>query len=159
MTVQGLERFIKPDLTESEADELIAQGPDAVRWAFLEFASRLKLAQVAEGSSPGINTPSGQIPLYKKPNRESRRRKKSGAKKGHAGTRRAAPERIDEVKEHTLKTCPCCGEALGAAFEERERITEDIPEVKSVVTKHIIRRYRCTGGSDERLPDLETSRS
>lgn len=143
MTVQGLEKFIRSDLTESDIDDLMKLGPDAVRWAFLEFASRLKMAQTAEDSSPGINTPSAQIPLYKKPNRESRRRKKPGAKKGHAGKRRAMPERIDEVKEHELETCPCCGEALGAAFEERERVTEDIPEVKSVVTKHVIKRYRC----------------
>ena len=146
-------------MAESDVDELMALGPDAVRWAFLEITAQWGKSQEDASPSANVNTPSGQIPLYKKPNRESRRRKKTGAKKGHAGTRRAAPERIDEVKEHTLKTCPCCGEALGKAFEERKRVTEDIPEVKSVVTKHIIRRYRCTGGSDERLPDLETSRS
>ena len=140
MTALGLERFVKPDLTDSEVDELFSLGPEAIRWAILEYSAQLKQA---DKPAFGPNTPSGQIPLYKKPNRESRRRKKPGAKSGHAGKRRAAPERIDEVKEHELEICPCCGEALGAAFEERERITEDIPEVKPVVTKHIIRRYRC----------------
>jgi len=146
--VQGLERFISPDLTESKIDELLALGPDAVRWAFLEITARWKqdrelldASQSSEISNP--STPSGQIPVYEKSNMKKRRRGKVGAKDGHAGRRRAAPERIDEVKEHALEKCPCCGEALEAAFEERERVTEDIPEVKSVVTKRIIKRYRC----------------
>jgi transposase/IS1 family transposase len=92
-----------------------------------------------------INTPSGQIPVYEKPNAKPRRQRNPGAKKGHPGARRETPETIDEEKQHDLEKCPCCGEALGAAFEERTRITEDIPEVKPVVTKHIIRRYRCKG--------------
>ena len=143
MTVQGLERFISPDLTESEIDELLALGPDAVRWAFLEFAARLREAQEKDASAHGVNTPSGQVPVYEKSNIKKHRRGKVGAKHGHAGRRRASPERVDEVKEHTLETCPCCGEALGAAFDERDRITEDIPEVKPVITMHIIKRYRC----------------
>ena len=139
MTVEELERFISPDLTESEIEELMALGPDAVKWAFLEFASRLRQAHGNETTDP--STPSGQIPVYKKPNAKTRRGK-VGAK-GHPGKRRAAPERIDEVKEHTLEVCPTCGEALGAAFETRTRITEDIPEVKPVITEHHIARYRC----------------
>ena len=139
MTALGLERFVKPDLTDSEVDELFSLGPEAIRWAILEYSAQLKQA---DKPAFGPNTTSGQIPVYEKPNARTRRGK-VGAKVGHAGTRRPPPERIDEIKNHELETCPCCGEALGAAFDERERITEDIPEVKSIVTKHIIKRYRC----------------
>jgi transposase len=142
MTVPGLERFIKPGLTKSEAKELIALGPEAVIWALLTFAAQLKQAREND-TAHDISTPSGQIPVYKKPNLQKLRRRKPGAKEGHPGTRRETPERIDEEKEHDLEKCPCCGEALGAPFEERTRITEDIPEVKPIVTKHVIKRYRC----------------
>jgi transposase len=137
-----LERFVKPGLTEKEVDELLACGPGAVRWALLEYSARLEPTQGEGMQSTGPNTPSGQIPVYKKPGAKTRR-KKMGAKEGHPGKRRASPERIDEVKEHTLECCPGCGEALGAAFEVRTRIVEDIPEVKPVITEHRIARYRC----------------
>lgn len=139
MTLQGLERFIKPGLNKDEVEELLRLGPESITWVLLELSARL-VAALEPDLTP--NTPSGQIPVYEKPNAKTRRGK-MGAKEGHPGTRRVAPERIDEVKEHTLEVCSCCGEALEAAFDVRERITEDIPEVKTVVTKHIIKRYRC----------------
>ena len=146
VAVQELEKFIKPGLTEAEVDELLSMRPEEIRWAFLEITARwAQEREILDSSQTGEispSTPSGQIPVYEKPNTK-RRRGKVGAREGHPGKRREAPERIDEVKEHTLERCPCCGEALEAAFEERERITEDIPEVKSVITKHIIKRYRC----------------
>jgi len=145
VAVHEIERYIKPGLTETEVDELLLMEPGEIRWAFLEITARwahdreiLESSRTAE-ISPYSSVPSGQIPVYEKPN-VNRRRGKVGAKEGHLGTRRKTPERIDEEKEHALEKCPCCGEALEAAFEERERITEDIPEVKSIVTKHIIKR-------------------
>lgn len=144
MAIQGLEKYVKPDLTDSEVDELFSLGPEATRWAILEYSAQLKQAQGNDLPASGPNTPSSQIPVYEKPNAKTRHGK-IGAKEGHAGKRRAVPERIDEVKEHTLEVCPCCGEALGAAFEVRTRIVEDIPEVKPVITEHRIARYRCKG--------------
>jgi len=147
MAEHSVETYVKANLSREEAERLYELGRDAVIWAILEITARwqkdreiLDLSQSSELSNPNI--PSGQIPVYEKPN-VNRHRGKVGAKEGHLGTRRKTPERIDEEKEHALEKCPCCGEALEAAFEERERITEDIPEVKSIVTKHIIKRYRC----------------
>jgi len=137
------ETYIKANLSRQEAERLYELGREAVIWALLEFAARLKGADGKEYPLSDPSTPFGQIPVYKKPNRESRRGRKPGAKEGHAGARRETPQKVDEEKVHELTKCPCCGEALGAAFEERERITEDIPEVKPVITKHIIKRYRC----------------
>jgi transposase/IS1 family transposase len=142
MTVNGLKRFISPDLTECEIEELIALGREAVKWAFLEFAARLKQAESIDEPLQDANTPSGQIPLHEKKSVKTKPGK-TGAKEGHEGKRRLVPEKIDEVREHMLENCPCCGETLGSAFETRTRMVEDIPEVKPVVTEHRIARYRC----------------
>jgi transposase len=144
MRVSALRGYIKPGLRESEADELIKLGPAAVRWVLLELSARWKAAVGAGSEEPVTpSTPSGQIPLYTKPNKSTRGRKKAGRKAGHPGARREEPKGIDEEKEHLLESCPCCGEPLGEPFEQRTRITEDIPEVKPVITKHLINRYRC----------------
>ena len=47
--------------------------------------------------------------------------KQSGQKEGHKGYSRHIPERIDEVKEHKLDTCPDCGEPVSDTQEIRER--------------------------------------
>ena len=139
----GVERYVKANLSEDEARALYRLGEGAVVWALLQISARWKAA--VEGGAEAItpSTPSGQIPPYLKPNKPSSRWKKPGRKVGHRGARRQAPERIDEEKEHALDTCPCCGEPLGEPFEQRTRVTEDIPEVKPVITKHTINRYRC----------------
>jgi transposase len=150
MPDRTLQNFIKANLSRDEAERLYEMGREAVIWALLEITALLGQEQSKDEPSAGANTPSGQIPVYEKPNAK-RRSGKVGAIEGHPGTRRQAPERIDEVKERALEICPRCGGSLEAAFDERERVTEDIPEIKSVVTKHIIKRYRCKhcGGTFE----------
>lgn len=144
MRVSALREYIKPGLKESEADELIKLGPAAVKWVLLELSARLKASANKGGEEPVTpSTPSGQIPPYKKPNKSTRGRKKPGRKVGHRGARRKEPGRIDDEKEHGLEICPCCGEPLGEPFAQRTRITEDIPEVKPIITRHTINRYRC----------------
>jgi transposase len=139
----GVERYVKANLSEDEARTLYRLGEGAVVWALLEFSARWKAAGDGNEEQVTTSTPSGQIPLYKKQNKPSRGRKKPGRKKGHPGARRKEPERIDEEKTHSLEICPCCGEALSEPFDHRTRITEDIPEVKPIITKHTINRYRC----------------
>ena len=150
VAVHEIEKYVKPGLTEAEVDELLSMKPYEIRWAFLEITARwaqdreiLDSSQTGE-VSPDSSAPSGQIPLHKKPNIKARHRK-AGAKEGHTGVRRETPERIDEVKEHTLSKCPGCGEPLGDSFAERDRKVEDIIEIKPVITLHVIQRYRCKG--------------
>jgi transposase len=139
-----LKRFVKANLSKEEAEELYGLGKAAVIWTLLELSSGLEASANGGGEEPvSPSTPSGQIPVYKKPNKSTRGRKKPGRKKGHPGARRKEPENIDEEKQHILEICPCCGEQLDEPFDHRTRITEDIPEVKPVITKHIINRYRC----------------
>jgi len=83
--------------------------------------------------------------VYQKPSAgRRRRRKKPGAKDGHAGSRRKTPERIDARVEHRLGVCPCCGGELQRCKRTRTRVIEDIPkEITPVVTEHTIHRDFC----------------
>ncbi len=105
-------------------------------------AENTELKKLLGKDTPPPSTPSAMIPPYKKPP-AGKRKKKPGRKDGHPGTRRAAPEHIDETVEHALDSCPECGGALNEPVESRTRITEDIPPVQVVVTEHIIHRYFC----------------
>jgi len=84
-------------------------------------------------------TPSGMKPPYEKPSARGRRRKKPGRKKGHPGARRAKipEEQINKTKEHPLYACPDCNGPVTLLKETRERFTEDIPEEKPELTRHI----------------------
>ena len=127
-------------LSDAQAVVLAAAGPEAVRLALL--AANARIAQL---QTPAISpsTPSGMIPVYQKPP-APRRKKKPGAKPGHAGSRRKTPEKIDERVEHRLEACPCCGGELQRCKRSRTRIIEDIPqEITPVVTEHTIHRDYC----------------
>lgn len=99
-----------------------------------------------QAQAPGPATPPAMVPLYAKPPVKRRRRKKPGARDGHAGSRRKAPAEIDARAEHRLAACPCCGGPLQRCKRTRTRIIEDIPqEITPVVTEHTIHRDYCPG--------------
>jgi len=94
-------------------------------------------------AKPPPSTPSGMIAVYTKSS-ASRRHKKPEAKKGHRGTRRATPVRIDHRQRHRLSCCPHCHGKLQRCHRSRTRIIEDIPEdIQPVVTEHTIYRDYC----------------
>ena len=127
-------------LSDAQAVVLAAAGPEAVRLALLAANARIAQLQTP-AMSP--STPSGMIPVYQKPP-APRRKKKPGAKPGHAGSRRKTPEKIDERVEHRLEACPCCGGELQRCKRSRTRIIEDLPqEITPVVTEHTIHRDYC----------------
>lgn len=129
------------NLSEAQAVLLASAGPEAVRLALLAASARINQLK-SPASAP--STPSGMIPVYEKPAANSRRRKKPGAKKGHAGSRRKTPPTIDAREEHRLETCPCCGGELQRCQRTRTRIIEDIArEITPVVTEHTIHRDYC----------------
>jgi len=144
------------EFDEAAARRLYTLGPDAVTLALLAAARRIAeqdarltlleaQARTPVGVSPSM--PSGQRPLYTKPNvaaGRGRRRKRPGARDGHPGHHRPAPTRIDEQREHRLKVCPCCGGPLQRCQRSRTRLIEDLPEnLQSVVTEHTIHRDYC----------------
>jgi len=79
----------------------------------------------------------------------------SGQKEGHKGYSRHVPERIDEIKEHKLDSCPICGEPVSDTQEIRERVVEDIEQPKTKNTKHIIHRCYCKKCDKLVEPEIE----
>ena len=128
-------------LTEAEADLLAAAGVEAVRLALLAANARIARLQLS-AVSPA--TPSAAVAVYLKPTVKPHRKKKPGAKPGHAGSRRKTPAVIDARVDHRLGVCPCCGGELQRCGRTRTRIIEDIPEqITPVVTEHTLHRDYC----------------
>jgi len=89
------------------------------------------------------STPSGMKPIYTKPS-ASTRRKRPGRRTGHPGSRRKAPDRIDQRQNHRLKRCPHCDSSLKRCAATRTRYIEDIPEnIQPIVTEHVIHHDWC----------------
>ncbi len=131
-------------LSEQQAREIVARGPEAAVFAILELSKQLaqQRAKIAAESHQTPATPSGMKPPYRKPPPKSRKRR-PGAKKGHVGSRRAAPEQIDRRIEHRAKCCPDCGGRLKRSQQTRTRYIEDIPEIEPETTEHTIHRDWC----------------
>jgi len=142
---------------EAAARQLYTLGPDAVTLALLAAARRIteqdarlaaleaRMTGAAGRLTPA--TPSGMIPVYTKPNAHTpraQRRKRPGARDGHPGRRRPTPTRIDQLQQHRLKVCPCCGGPLQRCKRTRTRLIEDLPEnLQAQVTEHTIHRDYC----------------
>jgi len=132
-------------LTDAQAEELAALDSNLRKLAFLaaaqciaELRGKLKVA-----GSDHPSTPSGQKPIYIKPP-APKRQGRPGAKVGHVGTRRPAPQRIDRREEHRLEVCPDCGGKLQRCKRTRTRTVEDIlADLKTEVTEHTIHRDYC----------------
>ena len=158
--VSGIQRFMQPgkaklvqalidaavrgELTETQARQLYRHGPEVVTLVLMTASKRIaELQGLPNHQSPSPSTPSGQVPVYAKPN-TSKRRKRPGAKPGHPGQRRTSPTRIDRQCEHRLQRCPHCHGPLQRCTRTRSRIIEDIPEqIQPVVTEHRIHRDYC----------------
>jgi transposase len=130
-------------LSRRQAEAIYARGKEAVVFALLELTKQLAEAQGQHSPGATPSTPSGMIPVYEKPPAKRRGKKPPGAKAGHPGWRRSAPERIDWQIEHRADRCPDCGSRLQRCAETRVRYTEDIPEVQPETTQHTIHRDWC----------------
>lgn len=150
---------VGPSLTEEQAREIYGQGEEAVVFVLLQLAQQLA-AQISASAATSHDTPatpSGMKPPYAKPTASSRRRRKPGGTRGHPGSRREAPERIDEYETHRAESCPECGGPLCNCAETRTRYTEDIPEVQPVVTEHTIHRDWCPSCRKKVEPKVATA--
>lgn len=132
-----------PGLTEQQAEQIFKLGKEAVVFALLKFA---KMSGEQEKQLPDYrddpSCPSAQKPAFAKPNKK--KHKTPGCKKGHKGSRRDKPERIDRTEKHRAANCPDCGGKLKKCSGSRERYIEDIlDDVRVEVTKHIIQRDWC----------------
>jgi transposase len=132
-------------LTDAQAGELAKLDRNLIKLAFLAAARRIAELQgkltLAGPDHP--STPSGQKPPYVKPP-VPKRKGKPGAKCGHVGARRPAPEQIDRREEHRAEVCPDCGGQLQRCKRKRTRTVEDIlADLRTEVTEHTIHRDFC----------------
>ncbi len=135
------------NLTKEQAEELYAKGSEVVVWALLTLRALARhketaATQTTENREPDPSTPSAMIAPYAKPNHKPKN-KRRGRKKGHPGTRRAAPTHVDRRQEHRLRVCPDCGGRVGRARAGRRRIIEDIDQTRPVTTEHLIHSHYC----------------
>lgn len=135
-------------LTEQQAEQIYALGKEAVIFALLQLAQKVaepKSTNLPAAIAADPSTPSAQKPVFAKPNKNDKKRsKKPGRKKGHKGSRRQQPERIDRIVEHRADRCPDCGGKLKKCSGSRDRYIEDIPDKVQVETvRHIIHRDFC----------------
>ena len=111
-------------MTRKQAQEIYALGGEAVVTVLMELAQQLARSEAAKSPSP--STPSGMIPPYAKA-AVRKRRNRPGAKPGHPGSRREAPNTIPQEEEHPpLQRCPDCGSDLNGPTERRFRVIEEI---------------------------------
>lgn len=75
--------------------------------------------------------------------------KRPGRKKGHPGSFRPKPDRIDEEITVELCTCPCCGGTQFSDQSEIEQVIEEIPPIVPKITR--LRTYSgtCMGCGEE----------
>jgi transposase len=141
---QAMQSLAAGVLSEEQARQIVALGPEAAVFVILELSKELaeQKAKTAAESHQTPATPSGMKPAYRKPSPKSRKRR-PGARKGHPGSRREVPERIDRRVKHRAKCCPDCGSRVKRCNETRTRYTEDIPEVQPEVAEHTIHRDWC----------------
>jgi transposase len=141
-------------VNEAQARAVFQRGEEAVVFAMLELARQLAVARGRGSETP--SAPSSTIPPYAKPAAKGRR-KRPGARLGHPGHRRPAPERVDQRREHRLPRCPDCGGRLQRTGDTRTRYTEDIPEaITPVVTEHTVHRDwcpQCRNRVEPKVPD------
>lgn len=151
-----MDAALRGELDERRARLLAGMGAEVVALALLAASMRIaeqnrRLAEFQKAAEPGgtsastssPSTPSGMIPPYAKPP-ASGRRKKPGAKRGHAGARRGRPTRIDRRQTHRLKCCPDCGGRVQRCHRTRTRFIEDLLEaLEPVITEHTIHRDYC----------------
>jgi len=129
-------------MTRDDAIDILALPKDQAVEAILSLAEKAeKYDRLCADISP--TTPSGMTPTYLKP-AKSKRKKRPGRKKGHAGVSRLQPEEVDHFKEHTLNRCPDCQTPVKDSVKEYKRYTEDIPPIeKPEVTEHTVHGYWC----------------
>lgn len=136
---------LRGELSEDQARQLYALGPEAVYAAGLAMGRRIAqlLDAAAPPGRPDPSCPSGQVAIYTKPP-APKRRGRPGARPGHKGNHRPAPEQIDRRQEHRLDVCPHCGGPLNRCQRKRTRIIIDIPaQIATEAVEHTVHRDYC----------------
>ena len=139
---------INEALTEEQAREIIAKGPEWIEFVLLQLSGAIKgLRNESSVADQSPSAPPSATPVYKKPPAKRRRGKKRGAQMGHPGSSRQRAAVIDRVEEHFVDLCPECGDVVvpcRGKGRTRSRVIEDIPEETRVeAVEHLIHRAYC----------------
>jgi transposase len=134
-----VEAFRAGRLSERQAESLAATDPAELKFLFLQLSAAM---------APSPHEPSGARAPWEKAvdhaDQPKRRAKKRGAKPGHEGHARPAPEQIDHHVTHELPCCPDCQGPLKRTGRKRTRIIEDLADdVRAEATEHTIHRDWC----------------
>jgi transposase len=100
------------------------------------------------------NSTNSSIPPSKDENRAKKNQslrdktgKKTGGQKGSKGTTLKMSDRVDDIKDHKLDFCSCCGDQL---TDEQQLVGKhqvvDIPPIQPIVTEHRIYSAVCQCG-------------
>lgn len=128
-------------MTRDEAIAILKMPRDKAVALILALADKAeKYDRLYSEVSP--TTPSGMIPVYLKP-RRGKGKKRPGRKKGHQGTSRRKPDKVDHYREHILDCCPQCQTPLKEPVKIYKRSIEDIPSIEPEVTEHVVHGYWC----------------
>lgn len=103
------------------------------------------LKKLAFYESPNMPPSSPKFNASSSGSEKKKRKRKRGAQKGHKGTTRKKPKKIDEFINLWLTNCPICNTKLGDPFGSRSRTVEDIIFENCVkVVRYIIHLYYCS---------------
>jgi hypothetical protein len=82
----------------------------------------------------------------RQPKQEDTSPKRRGRAKGHPGSGRKRPSRIDHTERVSVgETCPDCSTPFSGQVIERDRVIEDIEPVRpTIVTRYVIERRWCS---------------
>ena len=121
------------------ADQMPKSDPAEITWLLLQLSAAM---------APSPHAPSGTRAPWEKAadhaDQPKRRAKKPGAKPGHEGHARPAPEQIDHRVAHEAPCCPDCQGPLNRTGRKRRRLIEDLADdVRAEATEHTIHRDWC----------------
>jgi len=128
-----------------DRNELAALDKDALIELILRLYERVTELEARLGRPPKTPGNSSVPPSAgPKPNRDERRRKKRGPKRGHQGLsrRRAAPDLIVRCRPTVCRGCGAALEATGQRRVRRSQVIE-LPELRPVVVEAQVYAARC----------------
>jgi transposase len=111
-----------------------------------------QLTNLTASVPPSDDSP---VPVFVKPKRQKRGRKKPGRKPGHPGSYRQRPTQADEIVEVPLDDCPHCHGVLENVHTCEQYVEEVIPAQTKVICYRTHRGYcpHCQRKVESRHPD------
>ena len=103
-------------------------------------------AQLGKNSQNSSKPPSSDMPGTRPPKPRKGKRRKRGGQPGHVGRFAAAPEQVDEVKEHRPTTCGHCEADLAdgtATGGSESHFVYELPEIRPRVTDNQCLDVQC----------------